>query len=122
MLYVFPRRVFNYTIHVYIHRHMHINNAVGVQHVFPHHFQCYFKPHTFKRVYNVCLCTSLSLSPSPLVLIRTALYLSPRALCPEVIECVLAAYPCNYSLLSRAIQHTQHSAQIDVVQYPTALF
>lgn len=28
----------------------------------------------------------------------------------------------NSLLLSRAIQHMQHSAQIDVVQYPTALF
>lgn len=66
----------------------------------------------------------LSLPPSPriLVLTRSALYLIHRALCPAVIECVHAAYPCNYLLLSRAIQHTQHSAQIDVIQYPTALF
>lgn len=44
------------------------------------------------------------------------------ALCPAVIECVLSPYPRNYSPLSRAIQHTRRSAQIDVVQYPTALF
>ncbi len=57
-----------------------------------------------------------------LVLIPSASYLIQWALCSAVIECVLATYPCNYSLLSRAIQHTQHSEQVDVIQYHTALF
>lgn len=69
--------------------HTHINNAA------------HLSTATFKKRYVMCL------SPSPLllVLIRSALCLVHRALCPAVIECVLAALPRNYSLPSRAIQH-----------------
>lgn len=69
--------------------HTHINNAA------------HLSTATFKKRYVMCLCPS----PLLLVLIRSALCLVHRALCPAVIECVLAALPRNYSLPSRAIQH-----------------
>ncbi|KAG7235636.1 hypothetical protein INR49_002398 [Caranx melampygus] len=69
------------------------------------------------------LHTSTSPSPLPLVLIPSALYLIQQPLCPPVIECVLAAHPRNYSPPpSTAVQHTQHSAQIDVVQLPAGQY
>lgn len=78
-------------------------------------FQCIFIfPH---------LHTSTSPSFPPLVLIPSALYLIQQPLCPPVIECVLAAHPRNYSPPpSTAVQHTQRSAQIDVVQLPVGQY
>lgn len=78
-------------------------------------FQCIFIfPH---------LHTSASPSSLPLVLIPSALYLIQQPLCPPVIECVLTVHPRNYSLPpSAAVQHTQRSAQIDVVQLPAGQY